>query len=52
MSKIVYYHNQWALKLDIPLPLKKQKNICLRGLRVFFYEAGARAYHLLQGRIL
>lgn len=36
---------------DIPLPLKKQKNIYMRGLRGLFYEAGARAYHVLQRRI-
>lgn len=36
---------------DIPLPIKRPKNVFLRGLRGFFYEAGARAYHVLQRRL-
>ena len=36
---------------DIPLPIKTPKNVFLRGLRGFFYEAGARAYHVLQRRL-
>lgn len=35
---------------DIPLPVKREKNIFLRGLRGLFYEAGARAYHTVQRR--
>lgn len=37
---------------DIPLPVTKQKGVFLRGLRGLFYETGARAYHLLQRRVL
>lgn len=37
---------------DIPLPVKKQKRVFMRGLRGFLYEAGARAYHVLQRRII
>lgn len=36
---------------NIPLPVRKQKDVFMRGLRGFFYEAGARAYHVLQRRI-
>ncbi len=36
---------------DIPLPVKKPKNVFLRGLRGLFYETGARAYHILQRRL-
>ncbi len=34
----------------IPLPVSKQKNIFTKGIRGFFYEAGARAYHFIQKR--
>ncbi len=37
---------------DIPLPVSKPKNVPARGMRGLFYEAGARIYHFLQGRIL
>jgi sarcosine oxidase len=37
---------------DIPLPVTRHKDVFLRALRGLFYEAGARAYHLLQGRLL
>lgn len=37
---------------DIPLPVKKQKPFLGRGLWGLFYEAGARAYHVLQRRII
>ncbi len=36
---------------NIPLPASKQKNVITRRLRGFVYEAGARAYHLIQKRI-
>jgi glycine/D-amino acid oxidase-like deaminating enzyme len=36
---------------DMPLPLKSQQDVFLRGLRGLFYEAGARIYHLLQWRV-
>jgi glycine/D-amino acid oxidase-like deaminating enzyme len=35
---------------DIPLPVTRHEGIFLRGLRGLFYEAGARAFHLLQRR--
>jgi len=35
---------------EIPLPVKAQRPIFLRGLRGLFYEAGARAFHFLQRR--
>ncbi len=34
----------------IPLPETSQKSIWTRGLRGFFYETGARLYHLIQKR--
>ena len=35
---------------EIPLPVQMQRPVFLRGLRGFFYEAGARAFHFLQRR--
>ena len=37
---------------DIPLPVKKQRSVFMRGLRGAWYEVGARAYHVFQRRII
>ncbi len=45
---------QYALsgsEQEIPLPVKHRKAVFMRGLRGLFYEAGARAYHLVQWQI-
>lgn len=39
-----------GLEQEIPLPVRRCRKIYLRGLRGLIYEAGARAYHLLQWR--
>lgn len=50
-GKLLAEYIQSGSEQDIPLPVRKNKDVFMRGLRGLFYEAGARAYHLVQRQV-
>jgi len=50
-GKLLAEFTQTGDETVIPLPLTRQKGLLTRRARGVFYEAGARAYHLIQRRI-
>lgn len=50
-GKLMADYLQDGSKTIIPLPVTKPKKVFMRNLRGFFYEVGARMYHLIQRRV-
>ncbi len=51
-GKLLAQYLNGGSEKDIPLPVTKPQSVFMRGMRWLFYEAGARIYHSLQGRLI